>query len=117
MATVAKILVNYHHHRTGQSPAIRPVSLAMWVPVPGRRGSWVKPCRSFKSEESTCEKDRENGNLKDNNNGLESKRGIYRTIDVLKSAFLRNSSSEEKFSEKLEESLSSVSSFKFPFGC
>ncbi|KAM7512827.1 hypothetical protein LguiB_011702 [Lonicera macranthoides] len=111
MATVAKIHVNYHHHRTGQSPAIRPVSLAMWVPVPGRRGSWVKPCRSFKSEESTCEKDRENGNLKDNNNnnnGLESKRGIYRTIDVLKSAFLRNSSSEEKFSEKLEESLSSI---------
>lgn len=86
----------------------------MWVPVPGRRGSWVQPCRSFKSEEGTCEKERENGNLKENNNnnnGLESKRGIYRTIDVLKSAFLRNSSSEEKFSEKLEESLSSVSSF------
>lgn len=121
MAAVTKLQISPYslhpqtHHRAARWPPRR----LQFVSFSGRRGVYLRPCRSFRSgdggelEEQEKESVRKGGNLKENR--VEAKEGLG-ILSFAKSVFVRVSSSLPRTEEehrnavaKLEEIFSSVS--------
>ncbi|KAL6331134.1 hypothetical protein AAG906_009562 [Vitis piasezkii] len=120
MAAVTKLQISPYslhprtHHRAARWPLRRP----QFVSFSGRRGVYLRPCRSFMSgdggelEEQEKERVRKGGNLKDNR--VEAKEGSG-ILSFAKSVFVRVSGSFPRTEEehriavaKLEEIFSSI---------